>query len=239
MKLLLVVGDPDEAAVLAYALRQVSRDVVVAQDPDVGLRIISEQRPDLMLLDLDAPRSGALDLLTELRRHHDLRVVLLVGPGGQAAGVAALEGGADDFLTRPFGHRELVARVRAHLRRARLTSPTAPPQDLRVGPLRIDLRQHSVWMGNQQVPLTPTEFRLLQTLAFKQGTLVERGALLSEVWGFGDPIETDVVRATIHRLRRKLEADPNWPRLIQVSRGAGVTLSHQASARDRQDTDQA
>jgi DNA-binding response OmpR family regulator len=239
VKLLLVVGDPDEAAVLAYALRQVSRDVVVAQDPDVGLRIISEQRPDLMLLDLDAPRSGALDLLTELRRHHDLRVVLLVGPGGQAAGVAALEGGADDFLTRPFGHRELVARVRAHLRRARLTSPTAPPQDLRVGPLRIDLRQHSVWMGNQQVPLTPTEFRLLQTLAFKQGTLVERAALLSEVWGFGDPIETDVVRATIHRLRRKLEADPNWPRLIQVSRGAGVTLSHQASARDRQDTDQA
>jgi DNA-binding response OmpR family regulator len=76
------------------------------------------------------------------------------------------------------------------------------------------------------------------SLPQKQGTLVERGTLLSEVWGFGDPIETDVVRATIHRLRRKLEADPNWPRLIQVSRGAGVTLNHQESAPDRQDLDQ-
>jgi two-component system response regulator VicR len=182
VKLLLVVGDPDEAAVLAYALRQASRDVVVAHDADSGLRIISEQRPDLVLLDIDAPRAGALDLLAELRRHHDIRIVLLVGPGDMQAGVAGLEAGADDYLTRPFGHRELVARVRAHLRRGRQTSRTAPPsQDLRVGPLRIDVRQHVVWMGNQQVPLTPTEFRLLQTLAEKQGTLVERGTLLSEV----------------------------------------------------------
>jgi DNA-binding response OmpR family regulator len=238
VKLLLVDGDPDEAAVLAYALRLVTRDVIVAQDPGLGLRIISEQRPDLVLLDLDGPRTGALDLLTELQRHHDIRIVLLVGPGDVRAGVAGLEAGADDYLTRPFGHRELVARVRAHLRRARQSSRTAPLQDLCVGPLRIDVQQHIVWMGKQQVPLTPTEFRLLQTLAEKQGTLVERGILLSEVWGFGDPIETGVVRATIHRLRRKLEADPNWPRLIHVSRGAGVMLNHQAATPNRHDTDQ-
>jgi two-component system response regulator RegX3 len=140
--------------------------------------------------------------------------------------VKGLELGADDYVTKPFGHRELVARVRGLIRRSGhdLPGDAAAPRVMSVGPLTMDVAMHVATRDGEKLELTVTEFRLLHALMREAGTVIPTRRLLKQVWGYDDPGSSDVVRVTLHRLRRKLGDDPAAPRLIHTIAGVGVML---------------
>jgi DNA-binding response OmpR family regulator len=165
-------------------------------------------------------------VLNDLRRRTELPVIMLTALDSEEDKVRGLEGGADDYLTKPFSHRELIARIRAQLRRSgqEVGARRAPATRLEVGSITLDLAEHSVTKSGQQVSLTVTEFRLLHCLMTNAGTVVSTSTLLKQVWGYQDPGGSDVVRVTVHRLRRKLESDPARPHLLHTVPGVGVLL---------------
>jgi DNA-binding response OmpR family regulator len=191
------------------------------------MRQYEERHPDLVVLDINLGASNGLSFLKELRRHGHAPVIMLTALDSEEDKVRGLELGADDYLTKPFSHRELIARIRAHLRRRGhdyQPRKWAAETRLHVGPITLDLSEHSVTKGGQQLSLTVTEFRLLHCLMSNAGTVVPTSALLQQVWGYHDPGGSDVVRVTVHRLRRKLDDDPAKPRLLHTIPGVGVLL---------------
>ncbi len=226
VRILLVDDDRELIDLLAFALRRAGLDPFGAHDAVSALRLFDERTPDLVVLDINLGSSSGLDVLKELRRRSQLPVIMLTALDSEEDKVRGLETGADDYLTKPFSHRELVARIRAHLRRSGQEWPVrrAPETRLQVGSIVLDLAQHSVTKLGQSVSLTVTEFRLLHCLMSNAGVVVPTGSLLKQVWGY-DPGGSDVVRVTVHRLRRKLEQDPARPQLLHTIPGVGVRLS--------------
>ncbi|MGI9146852.1 MAG: response regulator transcription factor [Chloroflexota bacterium] len=227
MRILLVDDDRELIDLLAFALKRAGLDPIGAHDAVTALRLLDERTPDLVVLDINLGASSGLEVLKELRRRSQLPVIMLTALDSEEDKVRGLEAGADDYLTKPFSHRELVARIRAHLRRSGREMPVrrAPEMRLQVGSITLDLAQHSVTKSGQAVSLTVTEFRLLHCLMTNAGTVVRTGTLLTQVWGYNDPGGSDVVRVTVHRLRRKLEQDPARPQLLHTIPGVGVRLS--------------
>jgi len=175
------------------------------------------------------PSSG-LDLVAELRSRSDIPIIVLTVRGSEDDKVRGLEAGADDYLVKPFGHRELVARIRAHLRRARTDGgQDADRVILRTGPLTLDVAQHAAEKEGRSLNLTATEFRLLHYLMDRASTVVPTGALLKDVWGYNDPSAREVLRVTLYRLRHKLEDDPSVPRLLHTVPGVGVMLKPESN----------
>jgi DNA-binding response OmpR family regulator len=211
---------------LAFALKRAGLDPIGAHDGASALRVFEERKPDLVVLDVNLGGSSGLDVLRELRRRSQVPVIMLTALDSEEDKVRGLESGADDYLTKPFSHRELIARIRAQLRRrGQEWSPRPTPQTrLQVGSITLDLAEHSVTRSGQQVSLTVTEFRLLHCLMANAGRVVSTGDLLKQVWGYPDPGGSDVVRVTVHRLRRKLEHDPGKPNLLHTIPGVGVLM---------------
>jgi two-component system response regulator VicR len=228
MKILVVDDDRDHIDLLAFALRRAGLTPVPAYDQPTALELFETQRPDLVVLDINLGVWDGLDLLKELRRRSQVPVLMLTGRDAEDDKVRGLELGADDYLTKPFSHRELVARIHVQLRRRgqerAWSPPTATKSQLQVGPLRLNLAEHSATKEGQLLSLTVTEFRLLHYLMLNAGSVVPTHALLKQVWGYADPGGSDVVRVTVHRLRRKLEDDPTNPRLLHTVPGVGVML---------------
>ena len=226
MRILLVDDDRELIDLLAFALKRAGFEPVAAYDGTSALRLFEERQPDLVVLDINLGASNGLDVLKDLRRRTQLPVIMLTALDSEEDKVRGLEGGADDYLTKPFSHRELIARIRAQLRRGgqELTGRRAPATRLEVGSITLDLAEHSVTKSGQQVSLTVTEFRLLHCLMTNAGTVVSTSTLLKQVWGYQDPGGSDVVRVTVHRLRRKLESDPSRPHLLHTVPGVGVLL---------------
>src|SRR5207237_8768779 len=178
-----------------------------AHDAQTAVRVFEEKQPDLAVLDINLGASSGLEVLKSLRRRSQMPIIMLTALDSEEDKVRGLEAGADDYLTKPFSHRELIARIRAQLRRSgqEWQARRAPESRLEVGSIVLDMAEHSVSKSGAPVSLTVTEFRLLHCLMSNAGTVVATSTLLKQVWGYNDPGGSDVVRGTVHRSGSKLE----------------------------------
>jgi DNA-binding response OmpR family regulator len=233
MRILLVDDDRELIELLAFALKRAGLEPISAHDASSALRLFESAEPDLVVLDINLGASSGLDVLKDLRKISQLPIIMLTALDSEEDKVRGLELGADDYLTKPFSHRELIARIRAQLRRSGQEWQPArakPETRLQVGSIVLDMAEHSVTKSGQPVALTVTEFRLLHCLMSNAGAVVPTSTLLKQVWGYADPGGSDVVRVTVHRLRRKLEEDASKPSLLHTIPGVGVLLKPDATA---------
>jgi len=227
--LLLVIED--ELAIrrfLRATLAQRGYDLAEAGTGEAGLALAAERPPDLVILDLGLPDLDGLEVLRRLRAWLPAPIIVLSARGQERDKVAALDGGADDYLTKPFGVEELAARIRVALRHAeRLRRPPDQPEDpvFAVGELRVDLARRQVSVAGAEIHLTPIEYRLLETLVRHAGKVLTHRQLLREVWGPGYAEETHYVRVYMGQLRHKLEADPARPRYLRTETGVGYRMA--------------
>jgi two-component system, OmpR family, response regulator MtrA len=222
-RILLVEDDPSIREITALGLRAAGFTVETASDGVEGVERWRQDRPDLVLLDVMLPRLDGLEVLRAIRREATTPVVMLTARADTIDVVVGLESGADDYVRKPFEMPELVARVRAALRR-RDTDVDATPGDdgsLRLGGLVIDPAGRTVTRDDSEIALTRTEFDLLATLARHPGQVFARDALLDRVWGYDYLGDSRLVDVAIGRLRSKVEADPANPTLVLTVRGAG------------------
>ncbi|NLZ38781.1 MAG: response regulator transcription factor [Firmicutes bacterium] len=221
-KILVVDDEKTIVKGLKFALEKENYSVIVAYDGEEALQLFEAEAPDLILLDLMLPEIDGFEVCRRIRKHSNVPIIMLTARGDDIDKVLGLELGADDYMTKPFNPRELVARVKAILRRSR--SQALDPSGMRVirlQDLEIDLFQHKVRVRDKEVDLTSKEFALLSLMASNPGRVFTREKLLEHVWGYdyyGDPRTVDV---HIRHLREKIEPDPASPQLILTVWGAG------------------
>jgi two-component system, OmpR family, KDP operon response regulator KdpE len=216
----------DEAAMrrfLSQALGSHGFKVIEAGTIVQATALATEARPDAILLDLGLPDGDGLDLLRSLREWSTTPVIVLSARDREDDKVQALDAGADDYLTKPFGVSELLARIRVALRHARAQTVTEDPV-IAIGPIRVDQARHEVTVGEAPVHLTPIEFRLLAFLARHAGKVLTHRQLLHEVWGPRSTQHTQYLRVHMAALRKKLESDPARPRWLTTEPGVGYRL---------------
>jgi DNA-binding response OmpR family regulator len=224
-RILVVDDEPTIREVVGLYLLREGFEVDSAADGETALAAIAQTRPDLVVLDLMLPGVDGLAILRQVRAVGNLPVIVLTARGEEIDRVLGLELGADDYLTKPFSARELVARVRAVLRRTQAASePTASPATVRVGDLRIDPAARSATLAERPIALTVREFDLLLFLARRPGQVFTRDQLLDQVWGYSFATDASTVTVHIRRLREKIEADPTNPRRILTVWGVGYKL---------------
>jgi two-component system, OmpR family, response regulator RegX3 len=219
--ILLVEDESSMAEALRYNLESEGFQVVVATDGRQALEHLRVFRPRLVLLDLMIPDISGLDICRMIRRDSIVPIVVVTAKDTEADKVVSLEMGADDYITKPFSMRELLSRVRAHLRRSAMVELASLPPTLVAGPVEIDVASHGVKIRGIDVTLPPKEFALLEVFVLRAGRLLTRDLLISEVWGqdyFGDTRTLDV---HVKRLRSKIEEDPHRPRFLKTVRGLG------------------
>ncbi len=222
--LVLVIEDePQVRRFLRTSLQAHGFAVLEAENGALGLREAAQHVPDLVLLDLGLPDMDGTEVVRRLRSWSRVPVLILSARGEERNKVEALDAGADDYLTKPFGFAELLARMRAALRRA-ARPEGAEESVLTEGPLKIDLARRRVELAGQEVRLTPIEFRLLAVLARHAGRVVTHRQLLTEVWGPQSAGETQYLRVYLTHLRRKLEPDPSRGRIFHNEPGVGYRL---------------
>jgi two-component system, OmpR family, alkaline phosphatase synthesis response regulator PhoP len=221
MPTILVIDDEMsiQKLVEAYLLAE-GYTVHIAGDGRAGWQMFREVQPDLVILDIMLPGIDGLDLLRQIRAESDVYVLMLTAKSEEPDRVIGLTLGADDYLTKPFSPRELVARVKAILKRDRGRTDSASP-DMCFAHVRIDEQRHAVWREGEAVDLTALEFKLLVTLARHAGLVLSRGQLLEQVWGYDFYGDERVVDVHIGRIRQKLEVDPANPQFVLTVRGVG------------------
>ncbi|MGG0940420.1 response regulator YycF [Brevibacillus centrosporus] len=224
-KLLVVDDEKPIADILKFTFEKEGYQVVCAYDGDEALVVVQNERPDLILLDVMLPGRDGMDVCRAVRQSHDVPIIMLTAKDSELDKVLGLELGADDYVTKPFSTRELVARVKAHLRRHQPKNEEKDQQHLLcVHELEIDLHSYTVDKTGEQLDLTHREFELLVYLAKHQGQVLTREHLLQSVWGFDYFGDVRTVDVTIRRLREKIEDDPSQPKYIITRRGLGYTL---------------
>jgi two-component system alkaline phosphatase synthesis response regulator PhoP len=224
MRTILVVEDePQIAGIVRDYLEHAGFAVITAGDGAAALALVRARRPDALVLDLGLPRVDGLDVIRAIRRDSRVPILILSARGDETDRVAGLELGADDYVVKPFSPRELVARVRAVLRRAE----AVPLADERIvaGDLVLDLVRRRVTVDDRAVTLTPTEFELLATLAREPGRVWTRSQLLDAVHGFSLETYERAIDGHIRNLRRKLEPDETAPRYVRTVHGVGYALA--------------
>jgi two-component system KDP operon response regulator KdpE len=217
-KVLIVDDDDQIREALRRGLRARDYDVLTAGNGETALDVLTGAAVDVVVLDLGLPGIDGHEVIRRLRAFTDVPVVVLSVRESQSEKVAALDAGADDYVVKPFGMDELLARMRAALRRAR---PEEARPRLMFGDLEVDLARQLVKLGGQQLHLTPTEYRLLEALASNAGKLLTHAWLLRRVWGPAYDRESHYVRVYIQQLRQKLGDDPGHPRYIITEPGLG------------------
>ena len=239
-KVLLIEDDLDLAEAIVTKFANSGFEVVHAPEGREGAELVETADPDVVLLDLNLPDVDGTEVFRYIRQRSSIPVIMVTGRTDEAESVAGLEIGADDYVTKPFSLNELVARVRAVLRRAQVTeapagrglrTPTAAevaaepaePQVLSAADLEMDVAAHRVQVEGHEVKLTPTEFRFLHTLLENAGQVISHEQLLQAGWG-GEKKDTHLVEVHIANLRSKVESDSNNPQRIQTVRGFGYRL---------------
>jgi two-component system KDP operon response regulator KdpE len=192
-----------------------------AEDGHAGLAAAATLRPDVILLDLGLPDLDGIEIITRIREWSQVPIIVLSVRDREADKVAALDAGADDYLTKPFGVGELLARIRAALRR---TLQQTPEPVFRSGGLEMDLPHRRVTVNSEEIQLTPTEYDLLRLLVTHAGKVLTHGQILRQIWGIAYLEQPHVLRVNISNLRRKIEADPARPRHIITEPGVGYRL---------------
>jgi DNA-binding response OmpR family regulator len=218
-RVLVVEDDDDIAQVLQRSLRMEGYDVRLAGDGVTALDQAHAFLPDLVILDLGLPRLDGMDVARELRGRDDVPILVLTARDALEARVEGLDAGADDYLVKPFERQELLARLRALLRRR----PPKGAAQLVVGDLMLNPDTHEVTRGERAIELTQREFELLEYLMRNERIVISRQRLLDEVWGYDPFSVTNTIEVFVSNLRRKLEADGE-PRLLHTIRGAGYVL---------------
>ena len=213
----MIDDDPALAEMLTIVLRNEGFDSTVVGDGTQALSAAREFRPDLVLLDLMLPGMNGIDVCRVLRADSSVPIVMLTAKADTVDVVLGLESGADDYVIKPFKPKELVARVRARLRR----TDDEPSELLSIGNVIIDVPAHKVTRDGEVVSLTPTEFDLLVTMARKPRQVFTRDVLLEQVWGYRHPADTRLVNVHVQRLRAKIEKDPENPEIVLTLRGVG------------------
>jgi two-component system KDP operon response regulator KdpE len=224
VQVLVVEDEPASRRLLAAALQAEGYAVHEAGSVREGETLAGNRRIDLYLVDLGLPDLDGSALIRSLRRWTQRPIMVVSGRTQEAEKVAALDAGADDYVTKPVGVAELQARARALLRRVALR-PDSAGSVLQCGPVRIDLVNKAVWRSGEPVPLTGTQWRLLDVLARQAGRTVEAQALLHEVWGPRHAADGHNQRLYMRQLRQRLEADPGRPRLLLTETGVGYRLA--------------
>jgi two-component system response regulator MtrA len=216
--ILLVEDDPSIREITRLGLESAGFVVVTAADGEQALERFRRSPPDLVVLDVMLPRRDGLEVCRAIRAESAVPVVMLTARSDMVDVVVGLESGADDYVTKPFQMPELIARVRAALRRARQDHAA---ESVKLGDVIIDVTAHTVSRDGHELGLTPTEFRLLLELARRPGQVFTREILLERVWGYDYLGDSRLVDVAIQRLRAKVEADPTEPLLIETVRGVG------------------
>lgn len=221
---ILVVDDEPQIVRLVRAyLEGAGFRVVTAYDGEEALAVFRHERPDLIVLDILMPRVDGLEFTRRIRRERDVPIIMLTARAEETDRIVGLELGADDYITKPFSPREVVARARAVLRRAQAAGGL--PSILRVGPIVLDREAHTVTVSGRPVDLTPTEFGFLQTLMTTPGRVFTRSELLEATQGVAFEAYERAVDVHIKNLRRKLEPDPANPQFVLTVRGVGYRLN--------------
>jgi two-component system, OmpR family, KDP operon response regulator KdpE len=223
MKILVVDDEPDviESVRLGFTLQWREVDVVGAATGEAGLDAVEHERPDIVLLDVGLPDIDGFETLRQIRAFSDVPVVMLTARDDAMDKVKGLELGADDYVTKPFNHLELMARVKAVLRRLEMPAPASRAPSFRAGDLEVDFARQEARLRGVRLDLTPTEYKLLYHLVRNAGHILQHGTLLAKVWGREYVDEVDYIRVYIRRLRDKLGDDPDAPRYIRTERGLG------------------
>ncbi|MEN6520299.1 MAG: response regulator transcription factor [Armatimonadota bacterium] len=224
-KILIVEDELPLLQTISYNFEQEGYQVVQATDGLSGLDAARLERPDLILLDVMLPGMDGLEVCRLIRKELDIPIIMLTAKSREIDKVVGLEVGADDYVTKPFGMLELIARVRAALRRAR--TEVRKNDILRAGNIEMDIPSHVVRVDGRQVELRPKEFDLLHMLLINRGRVMERSALLERVWGEDVYIDAGTLDVHVRRLREKIEPDPGEPRYILTVRGLGYKFSEQ------------
>jgi two-component system, OmpR family, response regulator RegX3 len=221
-RVLLVEDEAALAESVSYNLSREGFDVVAAADGETGLARFRKDRPSIVILDLMLPKLSGLDVCRAIRAESDVPILILTAKDSEADKVTGLELGADDYVTKPFSMRELVSRVRAHLRRAAGRRPSAEVLDrLYGGSVELDPEGHETFVRGNAVALTPKEFELLEMFLTRKGRLLTREFLIDEIWGPDYVGDTKTLDVHVKRLRQKVEDDPHRPRHILTVRGLG------------------
>jgi two-component system, OmpR family, response regulator MtrA len=222
-RVLVVDDDASLAEMLTIVLRQEGFDARSVTRGDEALAAFRDYRPDVVLLDIMLPGKDGIDVCKEIRAESGVPIVMLTAKGDTVDVVVGLESGADDYVVKPFKPKELIARIRARVRRI----DAGVGENLAIGDVTIDVAGHSVTRAGEPVNLTPLEFDLLVCLARKPWQVFTREVLLEQVWGYRHAADTRLVNVHVQRLRSKVEHDPENPEVVVTVRGVGYKAGHQ------------
>ncbi len=230
MKILVVDDDKNivEAISIGFQLQWQDVEIITAADGEKGLTAFYDHIPDVVLLDVMMPYKDGFSVLKEIRQSSDVPVIMLTARGDELDKVKGLELGADDYLTKPFSHMELFARIRAVLRRTQMPAPVNATPSFVTGDITINFENREVTKADKVVKMTPTEYKLLFLLARNAGRVVPFETLLDKVWGPEYRDQLDYLKTYLSRLRKKLEEEPEHPRFLLTERGLGYRLMKMA-----------
>jgi len=224
-RILVIDDDTALAEMIGIVLRADGFEPVFCDNGDRALEAFRRESPDVILLDLMLPGKSGIDVCREIRLESGVPIIMLTAKSDTVDVVLGLESGADDYVPKPFKPRELIARVRARLRR----TAGALPSTVRIADLEIDVAGHRVLRGEESIALTPLEFDVLVTLARSPGQVFTREVLLQDVWGYRHQADDRLVNVHIQRLRAKIEKDPENPEIVLTVRGLGYKAGGTAS----------